>query len=631
MAITNIVPANSSTTASGDGFALSNGNQLNIFAGAYVLTSDIARSGVYMTGNSALLNDGSIFGNLAGIWAGTSSTGWSKTITIGETGTVSGAQNGIYAEGVNTSTSNIVLRNAGEIRMVGQPETATGAAVNGVNVNFDLGNTGTITSSRLSGLDSNDLYKVDAIRAVGTFLNFVMTNSGVIDGGILVGSSSTPAPEARLLNTGQILGNIRIGDTAYAAPQTSLVEIVNSGVIQGRLEIVAGQCNLDLTDGLVTGQIRLLQKHSAEIILDGATIGSMVGNFLWTGDIRILSSQGAVVRGQFSTYNGADYLNLSGASIGGWIYTNAGADRIVMSSGELNKGLVTDYGADFVDLSGNAFVRDGIFLGEEDDTLLGSVNSDQVSDGVGNDLVTLGDGDDRMKILDQSYVGPDGQDTLAGGAGIDWLDASGVRGAYYNISNANLWISLEEGMVSGDPGNVTDYFGIDWISGFENVLGGAFFDRIIGDKAANVLRGGDGDDTLFGMAGADTLRGDAGADLIVGGAGRDILTGGGGGDFFEFRAEGDSKAGTTTRDVITDFEQGSDLIGLFLIDARPDLAGIQAFTFAGMAGTSGAGTVRAQAVNDDTLIEVNLSASNRAEIAILLRGTFTLTADDFAL
>jgi Ca2+-binding RTX toxin-like protein len=89
----------------------------------------------------------------------------------------------------------------------------------------------------------------------------------------------------------------------------------------------------------------------------------------------------------------------------------------------------------------------------------------------------------------------DGDDSLFGVGGNDWLDA----------------------------GEGNDYlFGMD---------GG---DNLFGVGGNDWLDAGDGNDILFGMNGDDTLFGGAGDDLITGGAGFDTLFGGVGNDTFVF-------------------------------------------------------------------------------------------------
>jgi Ca2+-binding RTX toxin-like protein len=64
----------------------------------------------------------------------------------------------------------------------------------------------------------------------------------------------------------------------------------------------------------------------------------------------------------------------------------------------------------------------------------------------------------------------------------------------------------------------------DTLSGFENALGGAGNDSIVGaDKVANIIGGNDGNDLLYGLSGNDTIRGGNGADYIDGGTGLDTV------------------------------------------------------------------------------------------------------------
>ena len=79
-------------------------------------------------------------------------------------------------------------------------------------------------------------------------------------------------------------------------------------------------------------------------------------------------------------------------------------------------------------------------------------------------------------------------------------------------------------------------------------------DRLEGLNGRDTLTGDAGNDKLFGGAGDDSLFGGADNDVLIGGAGNDVLTGGAGDDFFALATEGE--------DTITDFQLGSDLLGL---------------------------------------------------------------------
>lgn len=85
---------------------------------------------------------------------------------------------------------------------------------------------------------------------------------------------------------------------------------------------------------------------------------------------------------------------------------------------------------------------------------------------------------------------------------------------------------------------------------------------------ADLVFAGDGDDRVNAGGGADTVDGGGGDDVLIGGAGADTLIGGSGGDVFTFgrlggpSPEQDTRTGGGGRDVVLDFEQGSDIIDL---------------------------------------------------------------------
>ena len=57
----------------------------------------------------------------------------------------------------------------------------------------------------------------------------------------------------------------------------------------------------------------------------------------------------------------------------------------------------------------------------------------------------------------------------------------------------------------------------DVATNFENIMGSAYDDELVGNNGANTLMGGDGDDEIAGGTGMDTVEGGAGADELDGG------------------------------------------------------------------------------------------------------------------
>jgi Ca2+-binding RTX toxin-like protein len=87
------------------------------------------------------------------------------------------------------------------------------------------------------------------------------------------------------------------------------------------------------------------------------------------------------------------------------------------------------------------------------------------------------------------------------------------------------------------------------------ISGGDGKDGLGGNIGNDFINGEIGNDTLFGGQDSDTLTGGEGNDVLSGDLGNDVLTGGEGGDRFDFRA-------IDGMDIITDFTDGQDLIGL---------------------------------------------------------------------
>lgn len=195
-------------------------------------------------------------------------------------------------------------------------------------------------------------------------------------------------------------------------------------------------------------------------------------------------------------------------------------------------------------------------------------------------------GNDEANFL----FGYQGQDTIFGGGGSDYIDASGLIGASLFGGAGNDIFALgpaESAFIDGGEGSdvlelKTDQsfrldvfldseaagditnplfnvagWNVDLLAGsaesefyeapvypetdvpftyiarltsVENILGSDFDDLLQGNLQDNLINGRLGDDTLIGLAGDDTLYGDAGNDSLVGGIGHDVLNGGEGSD-----------------------------------------------------------------------------------------------------
>lgn len=206
------------------------------------------------------------------------------------------------------------------------------------------------------------------------------------------------------------------------------------------------------------------------------------------------------------------------------------------------------------------------------DIMTGGSGHDDLRGGGGRDTVAGADGNDKLS-------GQDGDDFLLGGAGDDTLS------------------------------------------------GGADTDLLGGDVGNDMLRGGAARDYIYGDAGNDRLFGDDGDDFVQGGAGVDRLIGGAGSDTFGFapgRDENDMPLPSDPdRDVITDFQQGTDRIDLY--SWMPN-----GISFIGTDRFTGAGDeVRFQNLGGGTVVFGDVDGDRVADFSIRIEGIVTLTGNDF--
>ncbi len=269
-----------------------------------------------------------------------------------------------------------------------------------------------------------------------------------------------------------------------------------------------------------------------------------------------------------------------------------------------------------------------VWCGAGNDTFIGGSDRDMVHDGSGNDNIALGDGDDSLTVGSGNdvYVGGSGEDSVAFGATTD--DGFGSTAVSVNLT-FDLAVTGSQNL---------GVYGSDRFSGFESIFGSGGNERFFGNSAANRINGNAGNDLIDGRSGADTLSGGNGIDTMIGGAGADFfdLTDFGFRDTVRYLALKDSGTAMTTRDTIAFFKSGGtatdDKIDLSAIDARPTLAGNQAFLFRGTGSfTSGAGEVRIVAQPFGCVVQIDTDADSAPEMTIFMQNNTTLKAFDFVL
>lgn len=184
-------------------------------------------------------------------------------------------------------------------------------------------------------------------------------------------------------------------------------------------------------------------------------------------------------------------------------------DTIIQSTSD-----ITDDDETFINVVHGSDVTDTIYSGSGNDQLYGNGSDDLLNGNQGQDSVYGGSGND-------SVFGGKDNDFVQGNQGLDFVNG--------NIGNDTVLGGRDNDTIRG--GQNEDY-----------VNGNRGDDLVLGDKGHDTVHGGQGNDQVFGGEHNDAL---------FGGMGNDTLTGGSGEDGFFF-------LGQSGKDVITDFEQGTD-------------------------------------------------------------------------
>lgn len=244
------------------------------------------------------------------------------------------------------------------------------------------------------------------------------------------------------------------------------------------------------------------------------------------------------------------------------------------------------HGIDYTaDLTGPYAVLDG------NNTITGGTGTDYLYAGDGNDTVNGAAGNDTL-------YGAAGNDTLNGGAGADILyGGDGTDTASYAGSTLGVTVDLGLATAQVSAGDASG----DILSSIENVTGSAQADTLTGNAGANALAGGGGNDILTGSAGNDALDGGAGNDTAVFAGNR-----------VGYAIGVDADGHLTVTDTNTaDGDDGKDT-----------LASIEAIQFAD--GTAHVLTVGAGGTYAD--IQSAITAASAGDIIFLANGTYALTS-----
>ncbi|MEO0681317.1 MAG: hypothetical protein AAF192_12990 [Pseudomonadota bacterium] len=314
---------------------------------------------------------------------------------------------------------------------------------------------------------------------------------------------------AAIVNTGEIIGASAVGLIGQFA--TLAHELINSGRLQGRVHAVQSD-------------------DQAAVIVNTGVFASASA-----GDAAVAHANNDADR-VYRLTNSGDILSA------GLAYDGSLATDLIENIGRILGRIDLGGGADLY-LGRDGLVEGAVYGGGGADQLIGGAGQDELFGGAQNDVLRGGAGDDVLRggEDDDQIGGQGGADQLFGDAGRDLL-----RGHAGDDS------------LSGGAGD-------------DDLRGAGGDDALLGEDGVDVLRAGAGDDEAFGGAGGDDIRGHAGddvigggrgADLILGGRGDDTLTGGQFTDTFVMKRRNDD-------DVVTDFENGTDVIDLQAFGLRP--------------------------------------------------------------
>ena len=384
-------------------------------------------------------------------------------------------------------------------------------------------------------------------------------------------------------------------------------------------DVLIGAAGIDTVTSNTGTDVILTHKGDDAVTIDGVgnkTIDGGIGTDSLTISVSGISNLGGYTITTSGDYlvltdangNAIQYKNMESLTVGSYSYTEDTSNDTFWNSTEKVVYMYDGGNTSSGELSGFTSSPSSNFslMGSGGDDYM-NLNIDRSSELTGTMTVSMGDGSDTV-----------GASRFKNGDSVDM--GAGDDNVYLYVTNSSgtpALSALSMAKLDGGAGNDTLGFGSMGSQGsteltltaggavnFENITGSAGVDIIRGDNGNNALRGDDGDDTIYGGDGNDALAGwhmqngttaasfndgdmksnstdssrnsndslygGAGNDLLVGtygnntldgGTGADTIYSGSGSDTIVLRV-GDGGSTITDADTITDFTDGTDLIGL---------------------------------------------------------------------
>ncbi|GAB2175797.1 M10 family metallopeptidase C-terminal domain-containing protein [Dongia sp. agr-C8] len=431
----------------------------------------------------------------------------------------------------------------------------------------------------------------------------------------------------------------------------------DTGATQATRDLVTDfQVGTDKIDIAALDQFRFLGTNAFDGDKDALHTVSLGGNTILEGDINgdkaadfqiELSGAKTLTQGDFTATSLLLPLNLTGSDGKDDTLTGGRLDDVLSGMG------------------GN----DTLAGGDGNDELNGGTGADKMSGGKGDDKYYVDDAGDVVSETSTPAYTPPAGFTIKGTADLDgdgqtdvllWNQAAnqvqvqlikdGVGQTPISLPAWSGWSVMGLGDFNNDGKKDALYqSGATQYAIYFNLNGTATWASVSGktaDAVGTLSGGNEGTDTVFssvshtlgsgienltlsggaaingtGNADANTMIGNTAANVLTGGKGVDTLTGDLGADTFLF-GSGDTGATQATRDIITDFQVGTDKI---------DIAALDQFRFLGTAAFDGdKDALHTVASGGNTILEGDINGDKVADFQIELTGSKTLSTADFS-
>ncbi len=433
---------------------------------------------------------------------------------------------------LNDTNSDVIVSHDGETDTLRSIENIVGTAGNDVLIGNSLNNAlyGSLGGADvLTGNDGNDTLVGGGFTTVN--------NALIAKAGTTVNLSTATAVNPQVANAYTLLSDSNITNSTTIPHATINATAAGGGLEYYRIDATAGATGtFDIDNSSIDTWIELVDSTGTTVLAnndDGASVdpgsSSSTNSFLtftfasagtyylrvgrWTQNADVVAQPLAAG----TTYQ--LHISLSSATVNTAPLSAVNTSNATLDGGNGDDVLVGTLGNDII--SGGADNDTVSFVNAFSNTAAG-VTVNLAVQGVAQD--TVASGFDMLSGI-ENLIGSQYNDTLfgdgsdnviEGGAGNDAvIGGAGSDTASYASASGGVTVFL----ALQDSAQNTRSAGSDTLSGFENLLGSAFNDTLVGDANANTLTGGAGNDVLDVGSSAVGV-----SDLLDGGSGSDTAS-----------------------------------------------------------------------------------------------------------